>query len=40
MAVDLLFGPVLNWWLQRAGPLTAEYVDQLVDTVLRGLQPR
>lgn len=40
VAVDLLFGPVLNRWLQRTGPLTAEYVDQLVDTVLRGLQPR
>jgi AcrR family transcriptional regulator len=40
VAVDLLFGPVLNRWLQRTGPLSAEYVDQLVDTVLRGLQPR
>ncbi|GAB3456521.1 TetR/AcrR family transcriptional regulator [Actinophytocola sediminis] len=40
VAVDLLFGPVLNRWLQRTGPLTGEYVDQLVDTVLHGLRPR
>ncbi|WP_132215376.1 TetR-like C-terminal domain-containing protein [Kribbella steppae] len=40
VAVDLLFGPVLNRWLQRTGPLTDEYVDHLVDTVLQGLQPR
>jgi AcrR family transcriptional regulator len=40
VAVDMLFGPVLNRWLQRTGPLTAEYVDQVVDTALRGLRPR
>jgi AcrR family transcriptional regulator len=40
VAVDLLFGPILNRWLQRTGPLTDEYVDHLVDTVLQGLQPR
>ncbi|TDC25360.1 TetR/AcrR family transcriptional regulator [Streptomyces sp. 8K308] len=40
VAVDLLFGPVLNRWLQRTGPLTADYVDQVVDTALRGLTPR
>ena len=40
VAVDLLFGPILNRWLQRTGPLTDEYVDNLVDTVLKGLQPR
>ncbi|MDT0317168.1 MULTISPECIES: TetR/AcrR family transcriptional regulator [unclassified Streptomyces] len=40
VAVDLLFGPVLNRWLQRTGPLTAEYADQVVDTALRGLRPR
>ncbi|MEV4541311.1 TetR/AcrR family transcriptional regulator [Micromonospora echinaurantiaca] len=39
VAVDLLFGPILNRWLQRTGPLTAEYVDQVVDTALRGLRP-
>lgn len=40
VAVDLLFGPILNRWLQRTGPLTPEYADQVVDTALRGLQPR
>ncbi|MEU4773455.1 TetR/AcrR family transcriptional regulator [Micromonospora sp. NPDC023644] len=40
VAVDLLFGPVLNRWLQRTGPLTPEYADQVVDTALRGLRPR
>jgi AcrR family transcriptional regulator len=40
VAVDLLFGPILNRWLQRTGPLTSEYADQVVDTALRGLQPR
>lgn len=40
VAVDLLFGPILNRWLQRTGSLTPDYVDQVVDTALRGLQPR
>ncbi|MEU4640236.1 TetR/AcrR family transcriptional regulator [Micromonospora sp. NPDC023814] len=40
VAVDMLFGPVLNRWLQRTGPLTPEYADQVVDTALRGLRPR
>ncbi|MGW1341437.1 TetR/AcrR family transcriptional regulator [Kribbella sp. NPDC002412] len=40
VAVDLIFGPILNRWLQHTGPLTPEYVDTLVDTVLHGLQPR
>lgn len=40
VAIDMLFGPVLNRWLQRTGPLTHDYVDQVVDTALRGLQPR
>ncbi|MEH1099178.1 TetR-like C-terminal domain-containing protein [Micromonospora sp. CPCC 205561] len=40
VAVDLLFGPVLNRWLQRTGPLTHDYADQVVDTALRGLRPR
>ncbi|SCL65496.1 transcriptional regulator, TetR family [Micromonospora citrea] len=40
VAVDLLFGPVLNRWLQRTAPLTPEYADQVVDTALRGLRPR
>lgn len=38
VAIDIIWGPVLNRWLQRSGPLTDEYVDTLVDTALRGLQ--
>jgi AcrR family transcriptional regulator len=40
VAVDMLFGPVLNRWLQRSGPLTHEYAEQVVDMALRGLRPR
>ncbi|GGS30637.1 TetR/AcrR family transcriptional regulator [Actinokineospora fastidiosa] len=40
VAVDLLFGPILNRWLQRTGPLTPEYAERVVDTALRGLRPR
>jgi AcrR family transcriptional regulator len=40
VAVDMLFGPVTNRWLHRTGPLTHEYADQVVDTALRGLEPR
>jgi AcrR family transcriptional regulator len=40
VAVDMVFGPILNRWLQRTGPLTPEYADQVVDTALRGLRPR
>ncbi|MDX8029783.1 TetR/AcrR family transcriptional regulator [Lentzea sp. BCCO 10_0856] len=40
VAVDMLFGPVLNRWLHRTGPLTHEYVDQVVDMALSGLAPR
>jgi hypothetical protein len=32
---ELLFGSVLNRRLHRTGPLAAEYVDQVVDTVLQ-----
>ncbi|WP_290050185.1 TetR/AcrR family transcriptional regulator [Amycolatopsis solani] len=38
VAIDLLWGPLLNRWLQRTGPLTPEYTDQVVDTALRGLR--
>ncbi|MGN9763828.1 TetR/AcrR family transcriptional regulator [Micromonospora sp. SD12] len=40
VAVDLIFGPLLNRWLHRTGPLTHGYADQVVDTALRGLRPR
>lgn len=41
VAVDVIWGPVLNRWLQRSGPLTDAYVETLVDTALGGmLRPR
>ncbi|ANZ37148.1 TetR family transcriptional regulator [Lentzea guizhouensis] len=40
VAVDMVFGPVLNRWLHRTGPLTGDYAEQVVDTALRGLMPR
>jgi AcrR family transcriptional regulator len=40
VAVDMIWGPVLNRWLYRSGPLTAEYTDRVVATALAGLRPR
>ncbi|PDP87585.1 TetR family transcriptional regulator [Glycomyces fuscus] len=40
LATELLLGPFHHRWLLRTGPLTHEYVDELVDTVLRALRPR
>ncbi|WP_017570301.1 TetR/AcrR family transcriptional regulator [Nocardiopsis halotolerans] len=40
LAVELFTGPIHHRWLLRTGPLTHEYVDELVDTVLRALRPR
>ncbi|GAA1684386.1 TetR/AcrR family transcriptional regulator [Glycomyces endophyticus] len=40
VAVDMVWGPVLNRWLQRSGPLTIEYVDSVVTTALNGLRHR
>jgi len=40
VAVDMIWGPVLNRWLQRTGPLTADYADLIVATALNGLRPR
>ncbi|MFE9203258.1 TetR/AcrR family transcriptional regulator [Micromonospora sp. NPDC007230] len=40
VAVEMIWGPVLNRWLQRSGPLTAEYADRVVATALNGLRPR
>ncbi len=40
VAVDMIWGPVLNRWLYRSGPLTAEYTDRVVATALHGLRPR
>ncbi len=40
VAVDMVWGPVLNRWLQRSAPLTVEYADSVVTTALSGLKPR
>jgi AcrR family transcriptional regulator len=40
VAVDLLWGPLLNRWLQRSGALTPGYADSIVETALNGLRPR
>ncbi|GEB50167.1 TetR family transcriptional regulator [Streptomyces cacaoi] len=40
LAVELLLGPVQQRWLNRSGPLTHEFTDQLVDLTLRALEPR
>ncbi len=39
VAIDLLWGPLLNRWLQRSGPLTSGYADAVVETALNGLRP-
>ncbi|MFJ5546537.1 TetR/AcrR family transcriptional regulator [Streptomyces sp. NPDC093225] len=39
VAIDGIWGPLLNRWLLRTGPLNPEYTDALVDTALRGLRP-
>ncbi|MGN9783506.1 TetR/AcrR family transcriptional regulator [Nonomuraea sp. ZG12] len=40
VAVDMLWGPLLNRWLQRSGTLTPGYADSIVETALNGLRPR
>lgn len=40
IAVEMVWGPVLNRWLQRSGPLTDEYAARVVATALNGLRPR
>jgi AcrR family transcriptional regulator len=40
VAVDMIWGPVLNRWLHHGGPLTTEYTDRVVTTALNGLRPR
>lgn len=40
VAVDMIWGPLLNRWLQRGGPLTLDYADSIVETALNGLRPR
>ncbi|MEU4550379.1 TetR/AcrR family transcriptional regulator [Nonomuraea dietziae] len=40
VAIDMLWGPLLNRWLQRSGALTPDYADSIVETALNGLRPR
>lgn len=40
VAVEMIFGPPLNRWLLRSGPLTGDYADSIVDTALAGLRVR
>ena len=39
LAVEMINGPIHHRWLLRTGPLDHEYVDRLIDTVLRALRP-
>jgi len=40
VAVEMIWGPLLNRWLHHSGPLTAEYADRVLTTALNGLRPR
>jgi AcrR family transcriptional regulator len=40
VAVDMIWGVVANRWLTRGGPLTEEFSDAVVETVLAGLRPK
>ncbi|KAF0844912.1 TetR/AcrR family transcriptional regulator [Nocardia caishijiensis] len=40
VAVAAVWGPVLDRWLLRTGPLTHDFADRVVTTALRGLRPR
>jgi AcrR family transcriptional regulator len=40
LALELLYAPLYQRWLLRAGPITPEYADALVDHLLRALRPR
>ncbi len=40
LALDLIWGPFAQRWLQRTGPLTPEYADGLVEAALDGLRSR
>ncbi|WP_219462277.1 TetR/AcrR family transcriptional regulator [Nonomuraea rhizosphaerae] len=39
LALELLYAPLYQRWLLRAGPLTADYADALVDLTLKALRP-
>ena len=38
LAIDVIWGPLFSRWLQRSGPLTAGYADQVVERALDGLR--
>ncbi|MGY5129446.1 TetR/AcrR family transcriptional regulator [Streptomyces nigrescens] len=40
IAVEMLLSPFSQRWLMRTGELTYDFVDTLVDQVLRGVRPR
>ncbi|MFI9046197.1 TetR/AcrR family transcriptional regulator [Streptomyces sp. NPDC053427] len=40
VAAEMVMSPFSQRWLMRTGELTYDYVDTLVDLVLRGLRPR
>lgn len=40
VAAEMVLSPFSQRWLMRTGELTYEFVDTLVDQVLRGLRPR
>ncbi|MFI1201734.1 TetR/AcrR family transcriptional regulator [Streptomyces sp. BHT-5-2] len=40
IAAEMLLSPFSQRWLMRTGELTHDFVDTLVDQVLRGLRPR
>lgn len=40
VAVDLIWGPLLNRWMLRGGELTGDYAERVVVAALDGLRPR
>ena len=40
VAIELLWGPLRNRWLERSGPLTHQYADKVVEMALDGLRRR
>ncbi|MEU2256838.1 TetR/AcrR family transcriptional regulator [Nocardia xishanensis] len=39
LVLEVLYGPLLQRWLHRTGPLTPEYADSLVELTLRAFRP-
>ncbi|MBJ8346909.1 TetR/AcrR family transcriptional regulator [Antrihabitans sp. YC2-6] len=38
VTIDIVWGPVLNRWLQRTGPLDSTYTDKLITSVFSGIR--